>query len=75
MTSRGEMIMTTFVQNLEPLMAAAELYAAVEEEWKLLSSTMETIDDKVWDKFCYERKQAIDCLCAASIEYAKWGRQ
>jgi hypothetical protein len=65
--------MPTYLQNLEPLLAAAELYASVQEEWDSMSAkgSTEEIGQDVWDIVLNEKFRAINVLLAAAITYAK----
>ena len=74
--SEKDMSMATFMENMEPLLAAAELYAEVHESWEAMTERGKTeqIDEEVWNKAIEEKFQAVDVLLAAAVTYAKWGK-
>jgi len=66
----------TFLETLEPLVHAAERYAQLTEirEQRGAGDFVEKDSGKritLWTA----QKEAADALCAAAIEFSKWGRQ
>lgn len=63
----------TMLENIQPLLAAVELYAAVDEAWNQMTERGKTeeIEEEVWNKAIEEKFQAVDVLLAAAVMYAR----